>query len=131
MATRSNIGARQKDGTIKAIYCHWDGYPESVGATLAEHYTEPEKVEALLNLGDFSSLRDTIEETHAESYAQRGEKGTEARTYKDEEEWTESAQNSDAEFLYLFERDEWNGEYEWSFFSISNRWHKIPSKVMA
>ena len=56
MATRSNIGMKQADGTIKAIYCHWDGYPEGVGATLAEHYKNPAKVEALLNLGDIPNL---------------------------------------------------------------------------
>ncbi len=131
MATRSNIGARQKDGSIKVVYCHWDGYPEGVGATLAEHYTDPAKVEALLNLGDFSSLGSTIEETYAGSYAQRGEVGTEARTYQNEDEWTESAMLSDAEYLYLFEFDQYSDAYEWSFFSVSPRWHKIPSKVMA
>lgn len=33
MSTRSNIIAKTKEG-YKVIYCHSDGYPEWVGATL-------------------------------------------------------------------------------------------------
>jgi hypothetical protein len=131
MATRSNIGALQNDGTIKVIYCHWDGYPEGAGATLTEHYTDPAKVEALLNLGDISSLRATIEETEAESYAKRGVEGVQTQTYQDENEWLELSKNSDVEYLYLFKRDSFSGEYCWSFFSLYERWHTLPTKVMA
>ena len=56
MATTSRIGMEMPNGEVKSIYCHWDGYPEGVGATLQEHYTNPEKVEALIALGDISSL---------------------------------------------------------------------------
>ena len=56
MATRSRIGMEQPNGEVRSIYCHWDGYPEGVGATLKEHYTNPEKVEALIALGDISVL---------------------------------------------------------------------------
>ena len=131
MATRSNIGARQKDGTIKAVYCHWDGYPEGVGTMLAEHYTDPEKVARLLDLGGFSSLGETIENTYASSYARGGEVGTEAQTYKDEDEWQAVALDGGIEFLYLFEFDEYADAYEWNFFAVSPRWVKLPSKVMA
>lgn len=41
MSTRSNIIAKTKEG-YKVIYCHSDGYPEWVGATLKKHYTKPE-----------------------------------------------------------------------------------------
>jgi hypothetical protein len=131
MATRSEIGARQNDGTIKAVYCHWDGYPEGVGATLAEHYTDPAKVEALLNLGDFSSLGDTVEETQAGSYASKGEADSQARTYKDADEWIETLRGSGVEFLYLFEQDSYSGEYRWSFFSLYEKWHELPTSDVA
>jgi len=29
MATRSNIGIVNEDGSVTGIYCHWDGYPEN------------------------------------------------------------------------------------------------------
>ena len=60
MATRSRIGMEMPNGKVKSIYCHHDGYPEGVGATLQEHYTNPEKVEALIALGDISVLSENV-----------------------------------------------------------------------
>ena len=61
MATRSFI-ARYDSTTHEytAIYCHWDGYPEGVGATLRDHYDDDEKVRLLVNCGGLSSLGDTL-----------------------------------------------------------------------
>lgn len=56
MATRSMIYKEQQDGTLKGIYCHWDGYLEYNGSILLEHYSDPDKLEKLLALGDISSL---------------------------------------------------------------------------
>lgn len=50
MATRSLIGL-QTDKGIRAIYCHFDGYPDHVGAILCKYYATAERVEALINLG--------------------------------------------------------------------------------
>lgn len=63
MATRSSISVvstRTKDGQGRTIYCHWDGYPSNNGRILLESYTLPEKVNALMDLGDISSLADNI-----------------------------------------------------------------------
>ena len=38
MATRSAIGLKKIDGTIEAVYCHWDGYPAHNGKILMNHY---------------------------------------------------------------------------------------------
>ena len=56
MATRSRIGLKLEDGTIKHSYCHFDGYPHGVGHTLVKHYSDIEKVEELLSFGDMSFL---------------------------------------------------------------------------
>ena len=56
MSTRSRIGLMLEDGTIKHSYCHFDGYPNGVGHTLVENYSEVEKVEELLSFGDMSFL---------------------------------------------------------------------------
>jgi len=56
MSTRSNIGIRNADGTIKYIYCHFDGYPEHNGKILTENYTNINRVNELLKLGDLSVL---------------------------------------------------------------------------
>lgn len=56
MSTRSYIGIRNPDKTTKVIYAHWDGYVEHNGRILFENYKDKEKIEALLELGDISSL---------------------------------------------------------------------------
>ena len=64
MGTRSTI-AIEKDGKVKAMYCHWDGYLEYNGRMLFDYYNSEEKAEALVNNGYASSLQETIEEINA------------------------------------------------------------------
>jgi hypothetical protein len=61
MATRSFIITPTGDSLFRGVYCHWDGYPEGVGATLAEHYTDDEKIDRLVKLGSLSSLGSLVE----------------------------------------------------------------------
>jgi hypothetical protein len=115
MSTRSMIGIQQEDGKIKAIYCHYDGYPKGVGQTLADHYQTTDKVEALLNLGDLSVLRQELGEkqdfndykNHNENWClaygrDRGEANTEAKEFNYVGAYLEYARNSCAEFAYIF-----------------------------
>ena len=60
MSTRSMIAFENSDGSIDAIYCHWDGYPEGVGQTLLDNYQDVSKVKQLISLGDLSSLGKTV-----------------------------------------------------------------------
>ena len=60
MATRSTIAKLGKDGIIKAVYCHNDGYLEYNGKMLNEHYKDESKVDELLAHGDISSLNENI-----------------------------------------------------------------------
>ena len=60
MATRSAIAKLGKDGIIKAVYCHNDGYLEYNGKMLNEHYKDESKVDELLAHGDISSLNENI-----------------------------------------------------------------------
>lgn len=55
MSTRSAIIERTATG-YRGIYCHFDGYISGVGKTLLEHYTDPAKVSALIDLGDCSII---------------------------------------------------------------------------
>jgi hypothetical protein len=64
MATRSAIGFVEYDGSVTAVYCHWDGYLEGVGATLVKHYNDTYKVLDLLEQGDISSLGEEIGVKH-------------------------------------------------------------------
>ena len=61
MATRSRIGIEQEDGTVRSIYCHWDGHPSHQLPILQEHYTDRKKVEELIQLGDISYLAPLVE----------------------------------------------------------------------
>ena len=56
MATRSNIGILNEDGTVDYIYCHFDGYLQWNGRILNEHYDSEAAVRDLIALGDLSSL---------------------------------------------------------------------------
>jgi hypothetical protein len=61
MATRSRIGYVAEDGKVHSIYCHWDGYPSNNGEILLKHYTDMEKVTALVALGSISILGEEVE----------------------------------------------------------------------
>lgn len=113
MGTRSTIGLEYPDGTVRRIYCHWDGYPDNNGKILVEHYTTPEKISALLDLGDLSSLGAEIGEKHdfdarpdgqCTAYGRdRGEDDTEARFFEDSSAFFRAGQ----EYDYLFRNGEW------------------------
>lgn len=61
MSTQSFIGIELKDGTIKSIYCHSDGYLEGVGMTLFEHFQDSKKIKKMIKLGGLSSLGAEVE----------------------------------------------------------------------
>ena len=66
MGTRSMIAIQNPyNKTVRAVYCHWDGYLEHNGAILQKHYAASPKVNNLIALGDLSSLRAEIGEKHA------------------------------------------------------------------
>lgn len=83
MGTRSTIALEYADGSVEQVYCHWDGYLSHNGRILTDHYTDPHKLQELLALGGFSSLKETVEETKLQAYHfWRGEDLTIER-YKD------------------------------------------------
>lgn len=108
MATRSNIGILNQDGTVNYIYCHFDGYLDHNGFILNEHYTTEGKVRMLLALGDISILGENIGEKQdfydrvkgtCLSYSRdRGESGTEARTCS----YVDYTKEYFEEYVYLF-----------------------------
>jgi len=117
MATRSTIALRKSDGTVKQSYCHWDGYLEGVGATLKEFYNTEEKVEALVDLGDLSSLEASIEcpeghtfDTKIGGYTvaygrDRGEENVGVTIFKDVDNFETNKRGED--YNYLFTNGEW------------------------
>ena len=104
MGTRSYIGKQNQDGSIRAIYCHWDGYPDHVGKVLKKHYNKEDELDALLDLGDLSSLAPTLDESVA--YARdRGATDVDATTLENELAFSCHALRCGAEYKYLYSRD--------------------------
>ena len=120
MATRSTIAMVLPNGTIQSVYCHWDGYLEGVGQTLAENYNKRKTIQLLAN-GDVSSLGDFVGHKHDFNRASkvksttfygrdRGETGIESRNFATIEEWRGAYTWS--EFFYLLQgKDWWYCEY--------------------
>ena len=64
MGTRSTIAMELQDGTVKQVYCHWDGYLSHNGQILFDNYSDQAKLQELISLGDISSLRPEIGTKH-------------------------------------------------------------------
>lgn len=64
MPTRARIGIELEDGSILSSYHHLDGYPSWLGVLLQEAWTDREKVERAICLGDARTwgLRVSVED---------------------------------------------------------------------
>ena len=97
MGTRSFVGVMVGD-KCRAVYVHWDGYLEGVGAEL-QGYTTQAEVEELIAGGDMSSLGDY--------YKDRGETGVEPKEFDDFEYFYDYVDGSWAEYYYIFKDGVW------------------------
>lgn len=117
MSTRSSISLKLKDGTVKTVYCHFDGYIENVGKILFKNYKTYDEINALLELGDISILNKSIERPTGHCYnhpadgctvfykRDRGESDVEFAI-------TDTFADADKqEYNYIFENGFWNVEY--------------------
>jgi len=122
MATRSTIALEFADGTVGQVYCHWDGYLSNNGKILFENYQDPFKLRELIDLGDVSSLKESIGTKHPFSHydvegmtqdvyynlyrdmttfygRDRGEKGVNARYFKDFADYKQNHQYEEYEYI--------------------------------
>ena len=124
ISTRSFITKKIGEDAYLTIYCHADGYLTYNGAMLLDHYNTPEQVDALLALGDLSTLQEKLEPDpnlpHSFDYNERqkgvtvaygrdrGDSETEARVFSlaqlnNESNWTE--------YVYIFDENN-----KWKYF---------------
>jgi len=115
MSTNSSISIRTEDDKIKTIYCHWDGYIEHNGRLLQKYYNIQYKVKALIELGDLSFLDKHSSQPEGHSFKHpikghtvaygrdRGEQGTEYRTYQD---FKQAMEHDHREYNYIWD-NEW------------------------
>lgn len=118
MSTRCRIGIELPDGKVRSIYCHHDGYLSGVGKMLNDHYQTAEKVEKLMDLGDISSLSETVEATYPDAYSHEDVQIREDETTAD---FWRYAGNCGEEFVYLYEYQYDLGGcpfHQWSYIEI-------------
>lgn len=127
MATRSNIAIFKKADKqgiheVEYIYCHFDGYPSGVGATLLESYQDIEKVRKLIALGDISYLEKEVDIPEGVEHSfnkpidgitvaygrDRGETGTESRKkYIIDKDRLSSLKEQEYLYVYDEEQEKW------------------------
>lgn len=120
MSTRCRIGIKNEDGTIRSIYCHFDGYPDGVGQALLDSYMDVEKINKLLDLGDISCLGSepvskaecwdpfsaVTNSDYTLAYRDRGE-DCPAEISKDKEGYYDLAEGCDYAYLFYPEKNAW------------------------
>lgn len=103
MATRSAIGLKLSDGTIQAVYCHWDGYLENNGQILLDDYKTVQDVQKIIDKGYLSSL-EGLDGGHNND-------DIEAGTYKDETDFVNNFAYGGVHYYYLFKNNNWYVSY--------------------
>jgi len=106
MATRSRIGMELENGTIKSIYCHWDGYPSHNGRILLDHYQDAEKVKELIELGDISSLGNEVSTDAPHSFENPCD-GVTVAYHRDRGEPFNSRSNRDLDYFLTSDIEEY------------------------
>lgn len=120
MATRCYI-ALKENNEYKAIYCHYDGYPEVTGELLEDYYTDINKIRKLINLGDISYLQEEVDIPEGKLHSfdkplsnvtvayhrdrDEDKENTKARIYRTQDELESDASYSGIEYLYIFDND--------------------------
>ena len=111
MSTRSYVGFQDKDtGKIRAIYTHYDGYPDRVLPILNNHFTTAKKVEAIVERGQARWLDVPSE---MEFYAEFGDEDIMIK------EWDslEAVDSAGMDYTYILVDGEWtwrNWLKEWN-----------------
>ena len=116
MGTPATVSIKNNEG-LRTIYCHYDGYLASLGNVLLEHYTTEERVNALIDFGDASSIYKNLcpleDGEHTFLYPQKDtcvfyhrDRG-ESLVIKNYVSEASMLRNRGMEYNYLFKDGEW------------------------
>ena len=135
MSTRCFIAKENPNGSFRAVYAHFDGYPSCNGKILIDHYSDHQKLDALLDEGSISVLRGEVGEKHdfdgtysgryergkapqeinewTTFYGRdRGEENIDATWYETILELVDSSKESWANYIYIFTKEGiWRYDY--------------------
>ena len=114
MSTRSAIGYMMPSGRIKAVYCHWDGHPDTKEKELKK-YKDKKSIIELIKKGSMSALDTTLtwdNETRKSQPLYHLERGDEWARCKprisiSKREAMRFWSGWDCEYLYVFTPDGW------------------------
>ncbi len=125
MSTRSLIGVHNKvDDTVDCVYCHFDGHvdhPTGVGQMLRIHYNTLEKAKEVLELGDLSSLEETVDKCVA-YHRDRGDdiEDCKSRNIRLTEYHKDILYADNYDYLYLLKEDTDDGYVKWFYQTENN-----------
>ena len=106
MGTASMIAYENADGTVKATYCHYDGYISYNGKLLVRNYSESYDAEAVASAGYLSGLTENLYEDLEKAV----HKNQSPEQYSDRHSYLANAGDYfGAEYLYLYDpqTNEW------------------------
>ena len=121
MSTRSAIGYQLPSGRIKAVYCHWDGHPDTKEPELKK-YKNLELVRKLIKKGSMSSLETTAvwegggylnnaREPQPLYHSERGDQYSwdliKPTTHASKKKAMEFFRGMDCEWFYIYTPDGW------------------------
>ena len=151
MGTRSMIAIQNPyNKTVRAVYCHWDGYLEHNGALLQKHYSASPKVNNLIALGDISSLKAEIGEKHDFSrldstlpeaeyeklygnmttfYTRDRGEDTPFKVFKTLAEAEEHYTWSDYFYCFKYSKQDDYQSGEWHYKQMGGRWKKLAPAI--
>ena len=101
MSTRSTISVIQRDGSVKSVYCHWDGYTDGVGKELINNFNTERLANKVISEGSISSITDSYIDSY---HSKRGE-DIDIKQYLSLERFLKSKDSQ--QFNYLFKDGEW------------------------
>ena len=130
MGTRSTIALLEKEGSLKSVFVHWDGYISNNGVILYQHYKNIDKVRQLIELGSISSLKeDIIPPLGVEHTVAKPHSGVTSFYDRDGKEDNNNASCFSSLEDY-FEHGELQ-EYNYVFKEKSNQWYVLnPNKIL-
>ena len=103
MGTRSRVAVMHGD-VCKSVYCHYDGYLDSTGKILQEHY-DSTRANLLVSLGDNSGVKETVEEMNF--YKDRGEEDVSWQVAHSFREFLDQVQACCGEYYYVMRDGVW------------------------
>lgn len=121
MSTRCYIGIKNSDGSVDAIYCHYDGYFSYMGNMLMKNYKDEKKVRELIALGDVSSVSERLYPTEGSGHSfETPEKGVTVAYHRDRGEDFHDIHCEDiAEFWSLAD---WGVQHEYLYYPKDSSW---------